>query len=65
MDQLSGDSMSIICKVIGHNRDRNKVWDDGMDLRSECARCKIPMIKDHHHGWRPFNPELDFSLKRK
>jgi hypothetical protein len=57
--------MGIICKIIGHKRDRDRVWNDGLDFRSHCIRCRVSMIKDHQMGWRAFDRGRDFDLKRQ
>lgn len=44
------------CLFGRHTPIRSKVWDDGFNLRSKCAGCHKPMLKDHR-GWRLFAPE--------
>jgi hypothetical protein len=37
--------MGIACKLLSHSRDARRTWHDGLDWRSSCKRCGIPMIK--------------------
>jgi len=57
--------MGIVCKIAGHKRDRDKVWDDGLNYRSNCRWCHAPMIKAEPRGWRLFDRQADFDLRRK
>ena len=50
--------MSLICKYFGHKVDRHRVWNDGIDFRTSCARCGRALLRDLG-GWREFDPERD------
>lgn len=52
------------CSLLGHKIERKKVWHDGLDHRTSCARCGSPMIK-HNQVWRPFDSDEDMDLRRK
>lgn len=55
-----------MCVFRGHMHDRKRAWDDGLNWRSECKRCGVPMIKDAISGkWRLFEIDSDFSAKRE
>jgi len=43
---------------------RDHVWNDGLDPRTNCRRCRTSLIRDQN-GWRPFDRELDFDINRK
>jgi hypothetical protein len=51
------------CMISGHKRDRDRVWWDGVDWRSNCITCDKPMIR-YRHNWRLFEPS-DESADRK
>jgi len=58
--------MNLLCKVRGHKRDRHRVWFDKLDWRTDCVRCKLPLVKDHRtQAWRSLNPEEDSLVGRK
>lgn len=52
----------LICRFRGHAIARNHVWNDGIDFRTACARCRVPLIRDD--GWREFDPERDSNVHR-
>lgn len=52
-----------ICNVVGHRVNRRRVWDDGMNFRTNCERCQTPMIRDKQ-GWRPFDGNRDSNVGR-
>ena len=37
---------SMVCKMGGHRVNRRHVWDDGMNFRTNCARCDAALIRD-------------------
>ena len=39
------------CTLIGHRRVRKRVWNDGTDWRTNCARCGTPMVRGAHRRW--------------
>jgi hypothetical protein len=45
----------LLCLFIGHRINRNRVWHDGLDFRTRCQRCKVPMLREDK-GWVKFNP---------
>lgn len=47
------------CLVLGHKRNRRRVWHDHLDLRAPCGRCGTPLIRSADRGWRPFLPADD------
>jgi len=53
---------NFICRVRGHLVSRNRVWNDGIDFRTSCARCGISLVRDG--GWRAFDSERDASVRR-
>ncbi|MGZ3173109.1 MAG: hypothetical protein ACXWJC_08685 [Croceibacterium sp.] len=53
----------LLCRVLGHRRDRRRVWNDSLDFRSRCVRCGTEMVRDLH-GWREFDPEKDADPRR-
>lgn len=55
---------SFICRVAGHRVDRRRVWNDGIDFRTGCARCGQPMLRDLT-GWREFDEERDGDPTRE
>lgn len=57
--------MIIVCTILTHRRRRHKVWDDGLNYRSTCRWCGRSMLKDEHSGWRVFDSETDFDVKRR
>jgi hypothetical protein len=46
-----------LCAILGHRRDRRRVWNDGIDLRAPCMRCGTPLIRSEDKGWRRFDAE--------
>ena len=50
--------MSLACKLLGHKVDRHRVWNDGTDFRTSCARCGKALLRDQIR-WREFDPERD------
>jgi len=52
----------LICRFRGHQVARNRVWNDGLDFRTSCARCGIPLVRDG--GWRVFDSERDANERR-
>jgi hypothetical protein len=62
--------MRLICSLMGHRPDRRKVWNDGIDFRSVCARCRAPMFRDRHSqrengGWRLFDQANEGAKGRR
>jgi len=53
----------VICNVVGHRVNRRRVWDDGMNFRTNCERCQTPIIRDQQ-GWRPFDSSRDANEGR-
>ena len=49
---------SLVCKYFGHKIDRHRVWNDGIDFRTGCARCTRAMLRDQG-GWREYDDERD------
>jgi hypothetical protein len=65
-----GVGMGLICSLMGHRPDRSKVWNDGVDFRAPCVRCRAPMLRDRHSlrkndGWRLFDEVNDHSEARR
>jgi hypothetical protein len=65
-----GVGMRLICSLMGHRPDRSKVWNDGVDFRAPCVRCRAPMLRDRHSlrkndGWRLFDEVNDRSEARR
>ncbi|WP_454883383.1 hypothetical protein [Sphingomonas oryzagri] len=60
-DALSwGRRLNILCLIAGHKINRAKVWHDGLDHRSRCARCDATLVRDPQVGrWRVFDPKKD------
>jgi len=50
---------SFLCRLFGHYRLRTKIWHDGLDYRAPCRRCGLPLIRDMHGDWRPFDAARD------
>ena len=46
----------LICSIVGHSINRNRVRFDGMDFRTTCRRCDRPMIREDA-GWKRYNPK--------
>jgi hypothetical protein len=56
--------MGLICTVLGHRRQHNKVWHDNLNFRAPCRRCGIPMVKDGlTERWRRFVDD-DYDQQR-
>jgi hypothetical protein len=55
---------NLLCKLRGHKRDSSRVWHDGLDFRSRCKRCSIPMLRDLH-GWRSYDSADDNEAGRQ
>ncbi len=49
---------SVICRARGHRVNRRRVWDDGISYRTNCERCRKPLIRDLD-GWRLFDTDQD------
>ena len=54
----------LVCKVLHHRIDRNRVWNDGIDYRTNCARCGAALLRGHHR-WREFDMERDARQDRE
>ena len=52
-----------LCKWFGHKVDRHRVWNDGIDFRTSCARCGTSLVRDLA-GWRKFDPARDSDPAR-
>lgn len=46
----------LVCSILGHSINRNRVWHDGVDFRTACRRCQAPMVREND-GWQRFNPK--------
>lgn len=56
--------MNLICRIVGHRRSRNRVWNDGLSFRATCTRCSRPLIRDElGNEWRTFG-EQDHDARR-
>jgi hypothetical protein len=55
---------TIACLVSGHKVNRNKVWHDGSDFRTNCVRCDRDLLRDSAHGWRVFEQDRDGAIPR-
>ncbi len=55
---------SMVCKMRGHRVNRRHVWDDGMNFRTNCARCDAVLIRDRE-GWRTFDNNRDLDERRR
>ena len=54
---------SLICRFAGHKVDRRRVWHDGVDFRTACARCATPLLRDLR-AWREFDDHADADTNR-
>ena len=59
-----------MCKLSSHRINRQRVWDDGLNFRTNCARCDAVLIRDddisrEDRRWREFDPERDSDPRRK
>ena len=54
---------ALVCKYFGHKVDRHRVWNDGVDFRTSCARCGRALLRDLV-GWREFDIERDSDFER-
>ncbi len=50
---------AVRCLVGQHSPNRRRVWNDSVNMRSECRGCGLPLVRDLN-GWRPFEPS-DYS----
>lgn len=55
---------SVICKARGHRVNRRRVWDDGLSYRTNCERCRVPLIRGIE-GWRQFDTNRDLDSSRR
>lgn len=55
---------AIVCSVLGHQPNRRRVWNDGIQFRCACKRCGYPMLRDIEQGWRAFDAERDHDERR-
>ncbi|MBA2936613.1 hypothetical protein HZF05_21245 [Sphingomonas sp. CGMCC 1.13654] len=53
------------CRLSGHVRSQRRIWDDGLNWRSECVRCGASLIKDERDQWRAFDERKDASPRRR
>lgn len=44
-----------ICEFLGHRVNRKKVSHDGLNYRTNCARCRHSLIRQKH-GWVLYDP---------
>jgi len=51
--------VAIICRFIGHRRDRHRIWNDGRNFRASCVRCGVAMIKLGDGDWKPYDESRD------
>lgn len=54
---------SLICRVVGHKVDRRRVWNDSVDFRTTCTRCRDPLLRGEA-VWRRYDPARDDSAMR-
>jgi hypothetical protein len=53
---------SVRCLFGRHRVDRQRVWNDTLNMRGVCRGCKTALLRDID-GWRPFSSR-DYSEKR-
>jgi hypothetical protein len=54
---------TLFCKIAPHQVDKHRVWHDGLNFRTRCARCGCSLLRDTD-GWREFDSALDLQLPR-
>ena len=54
---------ALICSLKGHDINRRKVWNDGLDFRTRCTRCDARLIR-LDEGWVAYVPERDDDPRR-
>ena len=54
---------ALLCRLFGHKIDRRHVWYDDLDFRTNCRRCRQPMLRSMH-GWRLFDTDTDSDERR-
>jgi hypothetical protein len=55
---------NLLCRCGKHRINRHRVWHDGVDFRSKCTRCGLPMVRDFW-GWREFDATRDGDFSRQ
>jgi hypothetical protein len=53
----------LACRILKHRVDRRRVWNDGLDFRTACGRCSVPLLRDAG-GWREFDAPRDDNPRR-
>ena len=53
----------LYCSLAGHRVNRNRVWDDQLNFRTNCERCGTSLLRDNR-GWREFDSARDANLRR-
>lgn len=51
-----------LCLFGVHRPNRERIWDDGLNMRARCKGCKRPMVR-MPEGWRLFRA-LDYDERR-
>jgi len=54
----------ILCQITGHRVNRRRVWNDRLNFRTNCARCRVPLLREDG-GWREFDSERDANTRRE
>ena len=63
-------AVNLVCKLSGHQVNRQRVWEDGLNFRTSCARCGAALMRDddisrEDRRWREFDPDKDHDPRRK
>ncbi len=53
----------LVCLFSRHAINRHRVWHDGLEFRTKCARCRTPLLRTQD-GWRGFDEEDDADDRR-
>ncbi len=56
-------SLLKFCGLIGHQPNRDRVWDDGLNYRTLCKRCGRPLLRESN-GWVPFDADAHADERR-
>lgn len=55
---------AIVCHLTKHRVNRLRVWDDGLNFRTQCERCGEELLRNGN-GWRSFDPDSDGNPLRR
>lgn len=62
-EAIGGLKVRILCLIGIHRPNRERIWDDGINMRAKCSGCGRGMIRDQK-GWRLFRAS-DANLRRR